>query len=223
MNNRHCLLAAIAAAVMSACSCQDKAPAAESPAETEQRDSTEALISQVQKCSRLYTTEIQIHKIVTYDDVVRLRGNLMNMQVDVPLPLGDRKVAIPMDATLKAYVDLSGFSASNIEHDGDQITILLPDPQIELTSTKIKQADIKEFVGITRSRFTDKELSDFEQQGRQSIINSIPQMDVKAAIMANAARVLVPIVTQMGYDERNITIAFRKDFDESKTIKKRND
>lgn len=173
-------------------------------------DTVPSLVMQIQKTSRLYTTEYHIHKIITHDDVVRLKGNLLQQEFNIALPLGERKIAIPMDATLKAYIDFSDFSEKNIERDGDHITILLPDPKVTLTSTKIDQKAIKEYVGLARSRFTDKELSIYEQQGRQAILDNIPNMDILPTAQANAARVLVPMLTQMGYQEQHITIAFRK-------------
>jgi hypothetical protein len=66
-------------------------------------------------------------------------------------------------------------------------------------------------VGLTRSHFSDRELTLFEQQGRESIIQSIPQMDIIERARASAARQLVPIFTQMGFREENVTIVFRKD------------
>lgn len=173
-------------------------------------DTVPSLVMQIQKTSRLYTTEYHIHKIVTHDDVVRLKGNFLSKDFDIPLPLGERKVAIPMDATLKAYIDFSDFSEKNIERHGDKITILLPDPKITLTSSKINQKEIKEYVGFTRSHFTDKELTNYEQQGRKSILDNVPNMGLIQTAQENAARVLVPMLTQMGYQEENITIAFRK-------------
>lgn len=173
-------------------------------------DTVPSLVMQIQKTSRLYTTEYHIHKIITHDDVVRLKGNLLQQEFNIALPLGERKIAIPMDATLKAYIDFSDFSEKNIERNGDHITILLPDPKVTLTSTKIDQKAIKEYVGLARSRFTDKELSIYEQQGRQAILDNIPNMDILPTAQANAARVLVPMLTQMGYQEQHITIAFRK-------------
>lgn len=175
-------------------------------------DTIPSLVMQIQKTSRLYTTEYHIHKIVTHDDVVRLKGNFLSKDFDIPLPLGERKIAIPMDATLKAYIDFSDFSEKNIERHGDHITILLPDPKITLTSSKINQKDIKEYVGLTRSRFSDKELTNYEQQGRKAILDNIPNMGLLQAAQENAARVLVPMITQMGYEEDHITIAFRKNF-----------
>jgi len=192
----------------------------EKPSEPVVIDTIPQMVMQIQQCSKLYTTEVKVHKIVTHDDVVRLKGNLMSKQFDIPLPLGDRKIAIPMDATLKAYIDFSEFDERSIERDGDKITILLPDPQVVLTSSKINQKDVKEYVGIVRSHFSDSELSNYEQQGRQAIINSIPRMNIIETAQANAARVLVPMIVQMGYREENITIAFRKNLSITDIIKR---
>ena len=183
-------------------------------------DTIPQLVMQIQQCSRLYTTEVKVHKIVTHDDVVRLKGNLMNRPFSIPLPLGDRKIAIPMDATLKAYIDFSEFDERSIERNGDKITVLLPDPQVVLTSSKINQKEVKEYVGIVRSHFSDSELSNYEQQGRQAIINDIPDMHIVETAQENAARVLVPIIAQMGYREENITIAFRKNLTMKDIIKR---
>lgn len=185
----------------------------EAPTIVDQRDTIPSLVTQIQKCSRLYTTEYHIHKVITHNDEIRLKGNVLRQDFDISLPLGQRKIAIPMDATLKAYIDFSNFSESNIERYGSKITILLPDPQVVMTSSKINQKDIREYVGLTRSRFSDKELSSYEQQGRQAILNSVPSMGIVETAQANAARVLVPMLTEMGYQEKDIIIAFRKNLD----------
>ena len=181
-------------------------------------DTVPSLVIQIQKCARLYTTEYHIHKIVTHNDILKLKGNILRKDIDIKLPLGERKIAFPMDATLKAYIDFSDFSESNIERKGDKITILLPDPKVVMTSSKINRDEVKEYVGLTRSYFTDKELSSYEQQGRQSILNSVSQLGIKQTAQENAARVLVPMLTEMGYKEENITIAFRKSLDIMKLI-----
>lgn len=175
-------------------------------------DSLPMLITQIQQCSRIYTTEYKIHKIVTHDDVIRLKGSILAQNFNIKMPLGDRKIAIPMDATLKAYVDLSDFSEHNIEKRDGKIIITLPDPQVTLTSSKIDQKNIKEYIGLVRSHFTDAEMADYEFQGRASIIESIPQLGIIPTAQENAARVLVPIITQMGYQEQDIIIQFRKEY-----------
>jgi len=181
-------------------------------------DTIPDLVMQVRQCARLYTTEYHIRKIITHDDVVRLKGNFMQKHFDIPLPMGNRKIAIPMTATLKAYIDFSDFSEQNVERDGDRITILLPDPSVTLTSSKISQKEIREYVGLTRSHFTDSEMSNYEQQGRQAILQNIPSLGIEETARANAARVLVPMLVEMGYREENITIAFRKELNIMKLI-----
>lgn len=175
-------------------------------------DAFHSFIMQVQKCSRIYTTEVKIHKIVTHDDVIRLKGTILAQDFNIKMPLGDRKIAIPMDATLKAFIDMSDFSEKNVERDGQKIIITLPDPQVTLTSSKINQKGIKEYVGLVRSHFTDAEMADYEQQGRAAIIASIPQLGIISTAQENAARVLVPLITQMGYQEQDIVIQFRKEY-----------
>ena len=198
-----------AAAVL--CACQKKADSSQ-PEVYQGIDTVPMLIMQIQKCSRLYTTEYKVHKIITHDDVVKLQGNLLKQNIDIALPLGNRKVAIPMDATLKAYIDFSGFTERNIERDSNKITILRPDPKVELTSTKINQKEIRSYVGLVRAGFSDEEMTRYEQQGREAIIRSIPRLGIIEMARESAARTLVPLICQMGYREDQITIAFRKEF-----------
>lgn len=176
-------------------------------------DSLPMLITQIQKCSKLYTAEYRVHKIVTHDDVLRLKGSLLKRDFNIKLPLGDRKIAIPIDAKLKAWIDFSQFSERNIERRGDHITIILPDPQVTMTSSKVDQQHVKQYVALARANFSDAEMSAYEQQGRAAIIESIPELGILETAQANAAKVLVPMLTAMGYDEHQITVAFRKHYD----------
>lgn len=187
---------------------------AEAEAETAYQgiDTVPMLITQVKKCSKLYTAEYRVHKIVTHDDALRLKGSVLQRQFNFKVPMADRKIAIPIDAKLKAYIDFSQFSEQNIERQGDKITIILPDPQVTMTSSRIDQKNVRQYVALTRSNFSDDELADFQQQGRAAIIQSIPDMGILETAQANAAKVLVPMLTEMGYQEENITIAFRKNF-----------
>ena len=176
-------------------------------------DTLPMLISQIRKCSKLYTAEYRVHKIVTHDDVLRLKGSVLQRQFNIKLPLGDRKIAIPIDAKLKAYIDFSQFSERNVERRGDHITIILPDPQVTMTSSKIDQKHVRQYVALARANFSDEEVSAYEQQGRAAIIESIPSLGILETAQANAAKVLVPMLTAMGYQEHQVTVAFRKHYD----------
>lgn len=175
-------------------------------------DTLPILITQIQECSRLYTAEVKVHKIVTHDDVIRLRGSLLRQDFNIKVPLGERKIAIPMDATLKAYIDFSQFSEKNVERSGDKITIVLPEPKVVMTSSKINQKEIREYVALARAHFSDAEMTNYEQQGRAAIIQSIPQLGIFEIARENSARILVPMLTALGYQEENITIAYRKQY-----------
>ena len=132
-------------------------------------DTVPMLVTQVQKCAKLYTAEYRVHKIVTHDDVLRLKGTVLQRSFNIKVPLGDRKIAIPMDAKLKAYIDFRHFSEQNIERQGDRITILLPDPKVTMTSSKIDQKNVRQYVALARANFSDAEMSAYQQQGRAAI------------------------------------------------------
>lgn len=193
---------------------QANAPASQEAVKAAPMDTLPLLVTQIKKCSRLYTAEYKVHKIVTHDDVKRLKGSILGKDFDWELPLGQRKIAIPIDAKLKAYVDFGQMSEANFRREGRKITIVLPDPKVELTSTRVDQRAIKQFVGVVRSDYSDKEMAQLEAQGRKAILGSIPRMGIIETSRRGAAHILVPLLARMGYEEKDITVEFRKDFNE---------
>lgn len=180
--------------------------------EVEVMDTADVLIRQVKKCSRLYTAEVDVHKIITHDDQLKLSGSIMSKPVGINMPFGKRKIAIPIDATLKAYIDFGDFSEANVERYGDRIEAFLPDPKIVLTQTKVHNEEIKRYVPLLRSDFSDEELAHFEALGRQDIIDKVPKTGIISMAQEGAANVLIPLLKQLGYKEENITVTFRKEF-----------
>lgn len=180
--------------------------------ETVNIDTIPMMVMQIQKCSKLYTAEYKVHKIITHDDKMKLNGSFMKKDFSINLPLGSRKIAIPMDATLKAYIDFADFNEDNVKRQGDKIEIILPDPHVTLTSTRINHDEIKQYVALTRSRFSDEELSSYERQGREAIIKDIPSMGMMDMARESAARTLIPMIEHMGFEESNITVSFRKHY-----------
>ena len=176
------------------------------------RVDTLSLVMQVKECARLYTAEYEVHKLVLKDDPLRVKGNLFQRAFDVKVPIGERKVMIPLDVTLKAYIDFTGFDEKNVLRSGDRIVVTLTDPRVVVTSSRINHDEVKQFVSLTRSDYTSAELADFTRQGEDEILASVPQLGILEMARENAAHVLVPMLTRLGYDERNIVISFRKDF-----------
>lgn len=198
-----------------AASCEDKAkeaiPQEVSVTADTPTDTLKQLVTQIKKCSRLYTSSFKVHRIITHNDQLKLKGSILSKDFSIDIPAGDRRVAIPIDATLKGFIDFSKFSDQNVIFEGDKVEIILPDPEVELTSTQIVHDKVNAQVSWFRSDFSDEELSHYEKQGRQSIINSVPEMQVVERSRTSAAHILIPIISQLGFDKNDIVITFRKD------------
>jgi len=173
-------------------------------------DTIPTMVMQIQKCSRLYTTEYHLHKIITHGDTKTLSGSVLSQNFDIDIPIGERKIAIPLNATVKAYIDFSNFSEKNIRRRDGKLEVILPDPRIVITSTKIDHDDIKQYVALLRGNFTDEELSNYERQGRKAIMKDLPKLGIVRNARQSAARTLIPLFAQMGYNEEDVTITFRK-------------
>jgi len=191
------------------CSCKGRKADATEP---QPADTAAVMVMQIRKCARLYTAEYQVRKIITHDDDVRLKGSFLGQPIDVGVPFSSRQIAIPVEATLKAYIDFSGFTEENVIRNGRKIEIILPDPKIEMTSSRVSHDEIRRQVALLRSSFSDKELTAYERQGRESILRSVPETGIIDMAREGATHVLVPMIAQMGYREEDITVTFRKKF-----------
>ncbi|WP_298950021.1 DUF4230 domain-containing protein [uncultured Alloprevotella sp.] len=173
-------------------------------------DTTATIVNQIVRCSRLYTTEYKIHKLVTHSDVRRLEGKVLSVPVSLPLTVGDRKIAIPIDVTVKAYIDFSDFSAARIQRSGKGIVVTLPNPKVIVSSSKIDEKGIREYIDLTRSHYSSAEVAAFAKQGEDSIVQHLDQTDILKSAERSAAQVLLPMLHRMGYDESQVVIRFDK-------------
>ena len=169
-------------------------------------DSIPMLVAQIQRCSRLYTTEYRIHKLVACESNREISGFGISFGLNV---FGDRKIIIPINATLKGYIDMNQVREHHIKRQGEKIIVTLPDPAVMLTSTEIDHDNIKEYVTGFRDDFTD-----------QAIISEIPELGIERTAREDAVRILVPIITQMGFREQDITIQFRSDYNPHDLIRR---
>ena len=175
------------------------------------------LVLEVRQTSRLYTAEYKVHKIVTHADVKHLKTSVLGYDIiDAELPLGDRKIAIPIDVTLKAYIDFSNFKDEQIERspDGQHIHVILPDPKVVVTSSKVDHASVRQFADLLRSDYSDAEMTNFTSQGVRSVLKSVPQLGILDTARKSAAATLIPLIASMGYEEENIVVTFRKNYTE---------
>ena len=175
-------------------------------------DTLTVLATHISACSRLYTSQYDLRKILIYTDTTTLNGNFLNQHVKVNVPFSDRRIAIPITATAKAYIDLGKLKKDDVVKRGDKIEIVLPDPEIVLTSTTIDHAGVKQKVGLLRHNFSDNEITKIQQTGRTELIKSLSQTNILEDAKANAARVIIPLAAQCGYKEENVTVTFRRNF-----------
>ena len=80
----------------------------------------------------------------------------------------------------------------------DDVTTEYPRHAIEIVRNAIVEQGYRKFISVGGDGTNNE------------IINGIPDMNIIETAQANAARILVPLIAQMGYSEENITIAFRK-------------
>lgn len=195
-------------ALCSFSSCNKAKNAATTRGTAAHTDTTALLVMRVRTCARLYTAEMQIHKLVTQTDDPRIQGQVLGMPIDLPARMGHRSIAIPIDVTLKAYIDLAQFSASNVQRTDNTLVITLPNPQVIITGTRVDNKGTRQYVDALRSRYTDAEISQLAHQGTDSITAHLSRYGLEEYARQSATRQLVPLLTQLGYKESNISLQF---------------
>jgi len=63
-------------------------------------DTVPMMVTQLKKCSRLYTTEIRVHKIITHNDEKTIKGSFLGNKFNINLPLSKRQGALPIEGPL---------------------------------------------------------------------------------------------------------------------------
>ena len=84
------IIAGIISSAMLSCKADRKPVAAKASIDT-----IPALVAQVKKCSRLYTAEYKLHKIITHSDEVRAKGKIFNHEYDFALPMAAARWQYP--------------------------------------------------------------------------------------------------------------------------------
>lgn len=116
---------------------------------------------------------------------------------------GQRTVVVPVEANIKAGIDLSALSAVKIEDKTVYIT--LPDPVIEIESTHILRDKIVTSVAPLRSAFKDDELSAIAGKGVENIKENLDRYDIVVPAQEQAEMVLAAIANKFG-----LTAVFRE-------------
>lgn len=116
---------------------------------------------------------------------------------------GQRTAIIPVEANIKAGIDLS--KLKDVRIDGDKVYITLPDPVIEIESTRILNDQIVTSVAPLRSNFSNDELARIADKGADDIRNNLNKYGLVEPAQEQAELIISAIVSKMG-----LTAVFQK-------------
>jgi hypothetical protein len=148
----------------------------------------------LKEMGNLATTEYTVTKIVKANDNKTW------------YKLGDRKILISVEATLKAGIDLTSITADNISIDGKKISISLPPPK--LLSLKLPPEKIKveyEEVGMLRNEFSNSERDALLAQGENQIRNSVKELGLLETTEKNTRAFITEFLKKLGYEDIRVS------------------
>ena len=119
--------------------------------------------------------------------------------------IGERKILMSCEASIKAGIDLSGIREENIRIDGKSISLVLP--RAHLVSINIKPENIKveyEETGLFRSDFSAAERDQLMAQGEAQISKSVDSLGVLQTAETNASLFVSNYLKKLGYERINI-------------------
>lgn len=150
----------------------------------------------------------ELHELVTVEYVV---NKIIRASDDKTwYKIGDRKILMTCEATLRAGIDFSGISMSHIQANNKDITLTLP--HATLFSVNIKPEDIRvvyEETGTFRSSFSAQERDMLAAQAQEQIQYSADSLGILQTAEANASLFVSNFLRNMGYEK--VTVQFKND------------
>lgn len=170
-------------------------------------DKRSLALSALENTPRLYVVQYNVHKILTYEDLSTLDGQLLGEKFSIPI-VGDRKIALPVDATIKGYIEFNG---STVDEVDDKIIVTLPEPRLEMTSSIVDYDREKQYLSWNRFSFSEEEKESLLKTGKKKILQSLNRRDVMDRSRKSAFNALLPILEGCGYAPENVVIRFVDD------------
>lgn len=119
--------------------------------------------------------------------------------------IGDRKILFSCGATMKAGIDMTGFSVDQVQIDGKEITINLPKPKVLSFNMPPEQAKLEyEKVGALRSDFTAEDRNNLLRQGEEAILADAENLGILADAEKNAKMFFEAMLGQVGFEKINV-------------------
>lgn len=139
----------------------------------------------------------RIPMIYTVEAVAQVNIEETDAETSLLSFFGNRNIIVPVKANLKAGIDLSKLDDISIE--GDKVYITLPDPVIEIESTKILHDQIIADVTGFRDEFKSGEEAKLAKIGREKIEANLSKYGLIEPAQEQAEQILTGIVGKLGY------------------------
>ena len=153
-------------------------------------DTVQREIEAISQMRELSLVEYRVRKIVKADD----EGEWYK--------IGDRKILLSCTAYLKAGIDLSGFSAENVDINRLDGSVTVTVPHAKLLSLDMPASEIREeydHVTMLRHSFSAEERNALLRQGEKQIRDSVPSLGILEKAEENARRFFESVFTKMGF------------------------
>lgn len=153
-------------------------------------DTTQREIEAISAMRQLSLVEYRVRKIVKADD----EGPWYK--------IGDRKILLSCTAYLKAGIDLSGFSADDVDINRLNGSVTVTVPHATLLSLDIPPSEIRvefDHVTLLRSDFSAEERNALLRQGENQIRASVPTLGILEKAEENARRFFESVFSKMGF------------------------
>jgi hypothetical protein len=120
--------------------------------------------------------------------------------------IGDRKILMSCEATIKAGVDLSGINKNSFVIDGKNIQLTLPPPKIISLSIPPDKIKVEyQDIGPLREPFKTGERDKLAAQAEAQIKRSITSLGILEQAKANTSLLVNNLLKQMGYQDISIS------------------
>ncbi|RYZ49046.1 MAG: DUF4230 domain-containing protein [Chitinophagaceae bacterium] len=155
------------------------------------------IVQAIQQSGKLVTAEYSLSKMV------KARDNQTWYKI------GDRRILISTEASVKAGVDLQTLSAEDVAISEESIRVNLPAAQIFSVSIPPEKIRVLyQDVSVFRSKFTAAERESLLRQAEAQVRSVADSLGILQTAQKNAALFIRNLLQQGGY--KTITIDFKK-------------
>lgn len=173
-------------------------------------------LSEVKSVNKLVLAQMTISKMATVDDIDLAKAEgLREIAAGLidALKVGDRKAAYSYDTYLRAYIDLSGVTADdiNVDHAAKTITLTLPQVQTEFVGRDLQIREDHYRVTGLRSRIDARERAGIKEHMNEALRREVEEKSEFRSRLEKEARSKCAAYFQsvLGGDGYDVVVNFR--------------